>query len=272
MKSFIKICALLGLLTVHIFSQKINEKKSLPINVSGQWVGSFNLTLPDGKVQHETAVFMFDQKNQIIIGTAGASADRQSPITEGKISGNRLQFKVSVRAGTVLNFNFVFNNNHLKGEATGDPSNAKIEIDVVRVDDAVSVKSYASQNLYDEILQTDQEMFLAFNERRLEKFKRFFSKKLEFYQDLTGLTHYRQNIETFKTNFAKAFRVRRELDLKSLEIYPLKNYGAMEIGTHRFLTTEPGQVEKLAAEVKFVHIWQKRNGVWRITRVISYGH
>ena len=270
LKKIINILILLGSLTALSFAQTVKED-GLSIKISGQWSGSFDITLPDGNTQHENAFFVFEQKGQTVTGTAGASAEQQSPISEGKISGSRLQFKVNVRPGTVLVFDLVCNNDHLKGRATDD-SSAQIEIDVVRVGTLAPVKSPVTGNLYDEILQTDKTMFDAFNERDLAKFVSFFAEDLEFYQDLTGLTNYRQNVETFKTNFAKSIRIRRELDLKSLEIYPLKDYGAMEIGTNRFYTIEPGQMEKLTAEVKFVHIWQKKHGVWKITRIISYGH
>lgn len=68
------------------------------------------------------------------------------------------------------------------------------------------------------------------------------------------------------------YRVRRELVAGSLEVYPINNYGAVEIGVHRFYETGKGQKEKLVGIAKFVHIWQKKDGEWKISRVISYDH
>lgn len=59
---------------------------------------------------------------------------------------------------------------------------------------------------------------------------------------------------------------------RSLEIYPIPGYGAVEIGVHHFYATEKGQQEHLTGTAKFVHVWQKKNGEWKISRVISYDH
>lgn len=272
MKIFTRAVAAIILLSVSLAAQiKENEAKPV-VNIAGKWTGSFELIFPNGKSERETAWFDFVQNGNDVSGTAGPDAEKQTPIANGKISGKRLSFEMSVRAGTILIFDLILDENHLRGEATGDSADAKIKINVVRTSGSAVPESTASKSLYDEILQNDRQMFEAFNQRDLKKFKTFFSKDLEFYQDLTGLTDYAQNVRTFKTNFAKAARIRRELDLKSLEIYALKNYGAVEIGTHSFYTTEPEQAEKLTAEVKFIHVWQKKKGIWKVTRIISYGH
>jgi ketosteroid isomerase-like protein len=57
---------------------------------------------------------------------------------------------------------------------------------------------------------------------------------------------------------------------ETLEVYPIPGYGAMEIGQHRFTHTENGKTE--TADFKFVHVWKKAGGQWRVTRVVSYGH
>ena len=132
--------------------------------------------------------------------------------------------------------------------------------------------SPVSQELYDTIAHLDSAFFEAFNTRNLEKLKTFLSEELEFYHDLGGVTNYDQNIEAFKKTFESERRVRRELVETTLEVYPIKDYGAVETGSHRFYATEKGQEEKLSSEAKFVQVWQKINGAWKITRIISYGH
>ena len=64
-------------------------------------------------------------------------------------------------------------------------------------------------------------------------------------------------------------KVQRKLVAGSLEVYPLKGYGAVEIGVHRFY--HPGDPSNIG-EAKFVHLWQYKDGTWKVARVISYDH
>jgi hypothetical protein len=121
----------------------------------------------------------------------------------------------------------------------------------------------------------DSVLFNAFNSRDVEKLKTLFTEDLEFYHDKGGITNYTQNMEAFKNTAAINNDLRRELLPGSLEVYPIKEYGAMEIGQHRFCHTENGKPD--CGTFKFVHIWKKINndpmGIgWKISRVVSYGH
>ncbi|HXJ37833.1 MAG TPA: hypothetical protein VNH18_01070, partial [Bryobacteraceae bacterium] len=82
----------------------------------------------------------------------------------------------------------------------------------------------------------------------------------------------------------------RELVPGTLEVYPIRGYGAIELGVHRFhhpghekefpgarqlgMTRflDPGAAVWPAGEAKFLHIWQLKDGTWKLTRVASYGH
>jgi hypothetical protein len=128
------------------------------------------------------------------------------------------------------------------------------------------------KTLFKTIVHLDSVLFDAFNTRNLDTLKSLFSMDLEFYHDLGGFTEYDQNMESFERTFDNDRRLRRELVFRSLEIYPIKDYGAVEIGIHRFYSTEKGQKEQLSSEAKFIHLWQRKDGKWKITRVISYGH
>jgi len=129
-----------------------------------------------------------------------------------------------------------------------------------------------SKNLYDSIAYLDSVFFNAFNIRNLDKLKTLLSENLEFYHDLGGVTNYNQNMDAFKRTFESDRGVRRKLVEGTLEVYPIKDYGAVETGIHRFYSTEKGQQEKLSSEAKFVQVWEKKDGAWKITRIISYGH
>ncbi len=130
-----------------------------------------------------------------------------------------------------------------------------------------------SAYLYKEIAKADSSLFYAFNNCDSQNYKKYFMEDLEFYHDLGGLTVGLKNeLLSFKEMCARNSSIRRELIKGSLEIYPLKNYGAVEIGIHRFFHTNKGQAEKLSGVYKFIHIWQYTNRTWKISRIISYGH
>ena len=128
----------------------------------------------------------------------------------------------------------------------------------------------AKDSLYKEIAHMDSVVFHAFNTRDIEKFKSLFNEDLEFYHDKGGLTNYEHTINFMKETAKNNTGLRRDLVKGSLEVYPIPGYGAMEIGTHTFCHLENGKQN--CGTFKFVHIWQKKNGEWKITRVVSYDH
>jgi hypothetical protein len=127
------------------------------------------------------------------------------------------------------------------------------------------------EELFRTIAALDAEVFDAYNRCDLEKFGSFFPEELEFYHDNGGLvSQTRQSlVEAVKNNICgKVYRV---LVPESLEVYPLKGYGAVETGVHRFYHPGRDSTEEVG-EAKFVQIWQNKDGAWKITRVISYDH
>jgi ketosteroid isomerase-like protein len=122
--------------------------------------------------------------------------------------------------------------------------------------------------LFRQIQNLDTELFDAYNKCDLTTLASFFSEDLEFYHDKTGLSRGRQAlIDGVKSNICG--KVTRELVPGTLEVYPIANYGAVEIGIHRF--HHPGQPDNIG-EARFVHLWHNQDGNWKITRVISYDH
>ena len=127
--------------------------------------------------------------------------------------------------------------------------------------------------LYQQIARADSSLFAAFNRCDSVAYKPFFAPDLEFYHDLGGLAAGRQlEMQSFREMCARGSHIRRELVKSTLEVHPLKGYGAVEIGVHRFYHTNKDQPEKLSGTYKFIHVWQRTVTGWRITRVISYGH
>lgn len=127
-----------------------------------------------------------------------------------------------------------------------------------------------SRELFDTIARTDAKLFDAFNAHNVDALMAMFTDDLEFYHDTGGLTKYLQTGENFKKLFASAADIRRDLLPATLEVYPIKDYGAIEVGVHRFCHTENGKEE--CGSFKFVHVWRKSGDSWKISRVISYGH
>jgi len=124
--------------------------------------------------------------------------------------------------------------------------------------------------LYQTIASLDSALFDAANRCDLEKLGTYFTDDLEFYHDQSGLSVGKQDfLNKSKNNICG--KVIRELVPGSLEVYPLKGYGAVEIGVHRF--HHPGKDDTMAVgEAKFIHLWQYKDGTWKISRVISYEH
>jgi hypothetical protein len=128
----------------------------------------------------------------------------------------------------------------------------------------------ADDSLYRQISHMDEVLFNAFNQRDIQTFKKLFTTDLEFYHDKGGFTDYDYTVRSLETTAALNNGLRRDLVPGSLEVYPIPNYGAMEIGAHKFCHTENGKLD--CGTFKFVHIWKRVGNEWKISRVVSYGH
>ncbi|MBE1161016.1 nuclear transport factor 2 family protein [Dyella sp. 7MK23] len=114
----------------------------------------------------------------------------------------------------------------------------------------------------------DTQVFDAYNRCDMEKFSTFFAPDVEFYHDKGGVTKDRQTlVDTTRRNICH--KLRRELVAGTLEIYPIKDYGAIEEGVHRFCELDTGKCDGIA---KFLMIWQNKGGTWQLTRIVSYAH
>ena len=127
-----------------------------------------------------------------------------------------------------------------------------------------------TDDLYKTIAGLDTAIFDAYNRCDLDKLGSMVSEDLEFYHDQTGLSVGRKTfVEAIKANICD--KVHRELVAGTLEVYPLKGYGAVEMRVHRF--THPKDVDPgPGGEAKTVMLWQEKDGAWTLTRVISFDH
>jgi hypothetical protein len=129
----------------------------------------------------------------------------------------------------------------------------------------------AADPLYQKILALDTAMFEAFNTctdpAQLEKHASFLAKELESYHDNGGASWSRDAyMKAVRDNVCGKFH--RELVLDSFHVWPIKDYGAISQGTHRFCHT-PTTCEGVG---QFTMVWREKGGQWQVTRVLSYDH
>lgn len=137
-----------------------------------------------------------------------------------------------------------------------------------------------TQELYDEIAAADATLFAAiFDTCDIPALTTLIADDFEFYHDKDGLssTSGAQFVKAIEGTCARQktgedYRARREIVPGSLKVYPLNNYGAVEVGEHRFYQLLPGQPEKLVEISLFTQLWKKEESGWKLTRVLSYGH
>ena len=121
--------------------------------------------------------------------------------------------------------------------------------------------------LFDALARMDRALFdAAFVDCDTAAFRAIFTEDAEFYHDRTGLA-VGEDARTMKS-CPRDNGVTRTLVPGSLEVYPLNDYGAIQIGRHRFARAgEPG-----LEEAKFVHVWKREGSTWKLARVLSFDH
>lgn len=121
--------------------------------------------------------------------------------------------------------------------------------------------------LFDQLAAMDHALFeAAFVTCDKQRFRMLFTDDAEFYHDRTGAS-FGEDARTMKT-CPRDNGVTRELLAGSLEVYPMSDYGAIQIGRHRFTKRgEPG-----SEVARFVHLWKRAGDTWRLARVLSFDH
>src|SRR5678816_1266575 len=142
----------------------------------------------------------------------------------------------------------------------------------------ICVKAQANRledgKLYTELAAMDSAVFANVYSCNTAKNETFFTDDIEFYHDKGGVTKTKRKlVDQLRENFCGEgkTKLRRELIKGSMQVYPINNYGAVQMGDHRFYVTQNGK-EVLNGVAKFIHIWKYENGEWRISRVFSYDH
>jgi len=127
--------------------------------------------------------------------------------------------------------------------------------------------------LYKTVEGLDRDLFGAYNRCDLKFMGDTVTDDLEFYHDKTGLAVGRAPFLDSTQKYICG-KVHRDLIAGTLEVYPLKGYGAVEIGSHRFCDARKYStcVEAKSGDARFVMLWRQDKDGWKLTRVISYDH
>ncbi|WP_271784418.1 nuclear transport factor 2 family protein [Aquimarina algiphila] len=117
-----------------------------------------------------------------------------------------------------------------------------------------------NKNLFNEILAMDKEFFDAYNTCDLKKQADIYSDDIEFFHDKGGLMTSKQDIiDGTKRNICG--KVTRTLLKESVEVYPIHDYGAVQIGFHKYYNNQEPDAESIP--MKFILIWNNQNGKLR---------
>ncbi len=137
----------------------------------------------------------------------------------------------------------------------------------------------ASPELIALLAEKDRQLFDAVFGCKLDLLATLVADDFEFIHDKWGQTAdsgarfldaMRENCKGQETG--QNFRARRELVEGSMTIHVLNNYGAMQMGQHRFYALQPGQPDRLTEDGKFIDVWRQIDGEWKLARVVSYDH
>ena len=132
--------------------------------------------------------------------------------------------------------------------------------------DAIQKYVPEDQKLFAEIEAMDKQFFDAYNNCDLKKQEAIYANEIEFFHDKGGLmTSKTEILDGTKKHICG--KVTRYLIAGTLEVYPIKNYGAVEIGFHRFHNNQEPDAESKPS--KFIIMWKNENGNWRIAKVVS---
>jgi ketosteroid isomerase-like protein len=125
------------------------------------------------------------------------------------------------------------------------------------------------EELNQTILALDTALFDAYNKCDLDKFAVLIADDVEFYHDNGGVTLGKDKfVDSVRKNICGT-DTQRELVPGTFEAHYMKGYGAIEIGTHRFLHAKTNGA---TGEGRFITLWQCKDGVWKVARALSFDH
>lgn len=137
---------------------------------------------------------------------------------------------------------------------------------------AAMAETAEDARLRETIHRLDQELFDSFNKcedsAELARHASYFAKDVEFYHDNGGVTWSRDAMLANTKQYACG-KYTRELVEEIFKVSPVKDFGAIATGVHRFCQNDTNEC---AGEAEFVMVWRNTNGKWEVTRSLSFGH
>jgi hypothetical protein len=94
---------------------------------------------------------------------------------------------------------------------------------------------------------------------------------IEFYHDRTGFhqgSQVRADFARLAAQCPSSRGIMRKLVPNTLRVYPISEYGAVQMGEHLFI--ERGG--RTGTTARFVHLWRKTDTGWKLSRVLSLDH
>ena len=134
----------------------------------------------------------------------------------------------------------------------------------------ISPVGKSNGSLVEEISAADNLFFDAFNHCDIDTMERMFAQDLEFYHDIAGVSDFHSTMDVTRANCERQLGLVRTLIPSSVKVYPVKDFGAIQLGEHQFCHVENGKND--CGTFGFTHVWHKTQQGWKIHRVISYGH
>lgn len=123
-----------------------------------------------------------------------------------------------------------------------------------------------SQELHDAIVRMDSIFFGAYNTCKLDVQASIYADTMEFYHDKSGLTNSKKDVLNGTEKYVCG-KVTRQLIPGSIEVYPIHDYGAIELGQHKFFNNqEPNAPQHVS---RFIIFWKKAGNDWKIEKVVS---
>ncbi|MCC6587218.1 MAG: nuclear transport factor 2 family protein [Bryobacterales bacterium] len=123
--------------------------------------------------------------------------------------------------------------------------------------------------LQKKIASLDAALFDAYNRCDLPAFSRFLADDLELYHDQDGLVLGPKTLIDNLRKYVCGGDVVRELVPGTLQVHRIEGYGALCTGIHRF---RHPKTNAAPSERSFVNLWRYKDGVWKVTRAISFDH
>lgn len=121
-------------------------------------------------------------------------------------------------------------------------------------------------DLHNQIVKMDSIFFTAYNTCDMKTQAAILSDDIEFFHDNSGLSTSKKGIiDSTEKNICG--KVTRTLIKGSVEVYPINNYGAVQVAYHKFFNNREPDAKSIPS--KFIIIWKKENNKWLITKVIS---